>query len=78
VWLKGGMRAHGWMCDDLVKRKILIGQTADETQRLPGQPDQTYASALSYKIDLGWPLKDPKHYGPYARRKAHCTGSENR
>jgi hypothetical protein len=63
VWLKGDMRARGRMCDDLVKHKILIGQTADEAQRLLGQPDKTYATALSYKIDLGWFLKDPKHYG---------------
>jgi len=45
------------------KRKILIGQTADEAQRLLGQPDKTYAGALSHKINLGWFLKDPKHYG---------------
>ena len=63
AWLKGDMRARGRMCDDLVKRKILIGQTADEAQRLLGQPDKAYATALSYKIDLGWLFKDPKHYG---------------
>ena len=61
--LKGDMRARGRMCDDLVKRKILIGQTLDEAQRLLGQPDKTYATAVSYKIDLGWLFKDPKHYG---------------
>ena len=63
AWLKGDLRARGRMCDDLVKRKILIGQTADEAQRLLGQPDKAYATALSYKIDLGWLFKDPKHYG---------------
>lgn len=63
AWLKGDMRARGRMCEDLVKRKSLIGQPADEAQRLLGQPDKHYASALSYKIDLGWPFKDPKHYG---------------
>lgn len=63
AWLKGDMRARGRMCEDLVERKILIGQTADEAQRLLGQPDKDHASALSYRIDLGWPLKDPKHYG---------------
>ncbi len=57
--MKGDLRARGRMCDDLVKRKILIGQTADEAQRLLGQPDKAYATALSYKIDLGWLFKDP-------------------
>ena len=63
AWLKGDMRARGRMCDDLVKRRILIGQPVDEAQRLLGKPDESYASVLSYRIDLGWPLKDPKHYG---------------
>jgi len=51
------------MSEDLVKRKILLGQTADEAKRLLGRPDKDYVSALSYRIDLGWPLKDPIHYG---------------
>ena len=63
AWLKGDARARGRMCEDLVKRKILIGQTADEAQRLLGQADKAYDTALSYKIDLGWLFKDPKHYG---------------
>jgi uncharacterized lipoprotein YehR (DUF1307 family) len=63
AWLKGDMRARGRMCEDLVKRKMLIGQTAEEAQRLLGKPDKDYGSTLSYKIDLGWPFKDAKHYG---------------
>ena len=51
------------MCEDLVRRKILIGQTAEEAQRLLGQPDKVYLTALSYKIDLGWLFKNPEHYG---------------
>jgi hypothetical protein len=62
AWLKGDMRARGRMCEDLVKSKTLIGQTANEAQRLLGQPDKDYGRALSYKIDLGWPFKDHKHY----------------
>lgn len=57
------MRERGRMSEDLVKRKILLGQTADDAKRLLGQPDKDYVSALSYRIDLGWPLKDPIHYG---------------
>ncbi len=63
AWLKGDQRARGRMCEDLVKRKILIGQPAAETQRLLGQPDTNYVSVLSYNIDLGWPFKDAKHCG---------------
>jgi hypothetical protein len=63
AWLKGDARARGRMSEDLVKRKILVGQTADEAQRILGQPDKAYPTALSYKIDLGWLFKDPKHYG---------------
>lgn len=51
------------MTEDLVKSKILLGQTADEVQRLLGQPDTTYSTALSYKIDLGWVFKKPETYG---------------
>lgn len=63
AWLQGDTRARGRMSDDMVKRKILIGQTVDEAQRLLGQPDKAYPTALSYKIDLGWLFKDPKSYG---------------
>lgn len=63
AWLQGDMRARGRMCEDLVNRKILIGQTVDVAQRLLGRPDKDYGSALSYNIDLGWPFKDSKHYG---------------
>lgn len=51
------------MSEDLVKRRILIGQTADEAQRLLGRPDTTYPQALSYNIDMGLPFKDPSHNG---------------
>lgn len=63
AWLNADLRTRGRMCEDLVKRKILIGQPAAEAQRLLGQPDTNYVSVLSYNIDLGWPFKDAKHYG---------------
>ena len=63
AWLKGDMRARGRMCEDLVDRRLLIGQPVSEAQRLLGAPDKTYPGMLSYNIDLGWPLKDPIHYG---------------
>jgi hypothetical protein len=63
AWLKGDLRARGRMCEDLVERKLLIGQTATEAQHLLGSPDKDYGSVLSYHIDLGWPFKDPVHYG---------------
>jgi hypothetical protein len=57
-WLKAGVRERGRMTEDLVKRRVLIGKTAEETQQLLGRADTDYGRALSYKIDLGWPLKD--------------------
>lgn len=63
AWLKGNMRARGRMSEDLVKRKILVGKTSDEVQRLLGEPEKDYGSVLSYRIDMGWPFKDSKHYG---------------
>jgi hypothetical protein len=63
AWLKADQRARGRMSEDLVRRKILIGQTVEEAQQLLGQPDKTYPTALSYKIDLGWLFKNPEHYG---------------
>ena len=46
-----------------MKRRILVGKSAEETQKLLGRADTDYGRALSYKIDLGYPFKDPKHYG---------------
>ena len=63
AWLKGGARERGRMSEDLVKRKVLVGKTAEETEKLLGRADTDYGRALSYKIDLGYPFKDPKHYG---------------
>jgi hypothetical protein len=62
-WLNGDARTRGRMSEDLVKRKILIGQTADEAQRLLGQPDKNYTNVLSYHIDMGWAFKNPDSYG---------------
>ncbi len=63
AWLKADARERGRMSESLVKRRILIGKTAEETQQLLGRADTDYGQALSYKIDLGYPFKDPKHYG---------------
>ena len=62
-WIEGTVRERGRMSEDLVNSKILIGATIDEAERLLGPADFTYPTALQYKIDLGWPLKDPMHYG---------------
>jgi hypothetical protein len=63
AWLKADVRTRGRMSEDLVKSKILIGQTVSEAQRLLGKPDLVYPTALHYHINLGWPFKDSKHYG---------------
>ena len=61
AWQQGNLRVRGSMADDLVKRKVLVGRPVDDVQRLLGRPDKDYGSALEYKIDLGWPFKDPSH-----------------
>ena len=63
AWLKADARERGRMSEDLVKRRILVGKSVEETQKLLGRADIDYGSALSYKIDLGYPFKDPKSYG---------------
>jgi len=64
AWLKSDLRERGRMSEDLVKSRVLIGQTADDVRRVLGQPDTTYTTALVYRIDMGMPLKDdPKHTG---------------
>ena len=63
AWLTADTRSRGRMCEDLIDRRLLIGQPVSEAKRLLGEPDKTYASVLSYNIDMGWPFKDPKSYG---------------
>lgn len=63
AWQKANARERGRMAENLVKSQILIGKTADETQRLLGTADIDYGKALQYQIDMGLPFKDPKHYG---------------
>ncbi|MBI1761044.1 MAG: hypothetical protein HYR56_06360 [Acidobacteria bacterium] len=67
AWLQGNLRARGRMCEDLVQRKLLLGQPVAEAHRLLGPPNKDYGSVLSYNIDLGWPFKDPIHYGLQVR-----------
>lgn len=62
TWLKSDTRERGRMSEDLVGRKVLVGQAVDEVLRLLGQPDTYYPTALVYRLDMGMPLKDdPKH-----------------
>jgi hypothetical protein len=63
LWLKADMRERGRMCEDLVKGKTLIGKSNDDTRRLLGEPEKDWGHVIQYNIDLGWPLKDPKHTG---------------
>ena len=40
LWLKADARERGRMAEDLVKQRILIGKTVDETKGLLGAPDK--------------------------------------
>ena len=63
TWLKSDTRARGRMSESLVSGKTLVGQSAEEAQRQLGLPEKDWGSAWQYQIDLGWPMKDSKHYG---------------
>jgi hypothetical protein len=63
VWLKADMRERGRMSENLVKGKTLIGKSNDETRRLLGEPEKDWGRVIQYNIDMGLPLKDPKHTG---------------
>ena len=63
AWEKADRRERGRMAESLIKSQKLIGKSADETQELLGKADTDYGKALSYKIDMGMPFKDPEHYG---------------
>lgn len=62
AWQQGDARTRGSMAEDLVDREILLGRSAGTVEQLLGPADKDYAGALVYKIDLGWPFKDPSHY----------------
>ncbi len=62
VWQQGDLRIRGSMAEDIIKRKVLVGQPADDVQRLLGRPEKEYAGALVYKIDMGMPFKDSSRY----------------
>lgn len=62
-WLQADARERGRMCEDLVDSRILIGQSVNQAKLLLGQPEKDWGHVIQYNIDLGWPFKDPKHYG---------------
>ena len=63
AWHNGDARARGRMSQDLVDRKILVGQTLEEAKSVLGLPEKDWGTVLQYQIDLGWAFKDPSHYG---------------
>ena len=63
AWQNADARERGRMAESLVQSRMLIGKNADEAQRVLGKADVDYGNVLSYKINLGWLFKDPKHYG---------------
>lgn len=63
AWLQADQRTRGRMCEDLIARKILVGQSIAEAQRLLGAPNKEYASVLVYNIDMGLPFKKTENIG---------------
>ena len=78
TWLKADARTRGRMAENLVKSKILIGESVEKAKRLLGEPDRSYPTALSYQLDLGWPFKDPRHYGLLVHLDQHHNVREVR
>ena len=63
AWRQADQRTRGRMSENLMARKLLIGQPATEAQRLLGAPTKEYASLLVYDIDMGLPFKGPNPNG---------------
>lgn len=63
VWLKANSRERGRMSQNLVDSKVLVGRSLDHAKQILGQPEKDWGRVIQYQIDLGWPLKDPQHYG---------------
>ena len=63
AWLKADARERGRMSQHLVDSKLLVGRTAAEAKQMLGEPQKDWGRVIQYHIDLGWPLKDPQHYG---------------
>ena len=63
VWRNANARERGRMSQDLVDTKLLVGRTIEQAKEILGEPEKDWGSVIQYDIDLGWPLKDPKHYG---------------
>lgn len=63
AWLNGDARTRGRMAEDLVAQKVLIGLSAEDVERQLGHPKKNYGKVIEYHVDLGWPFKNPIHYG---------------
>ena len=66
------------MSQDLVDSKVLIGKTIEDAKLALGEPQKDWKRVIQYNIDLGWPLKDPKHYGLQVHLDANQNVSEVR
>lgn len=63
LWLRSDARTRGRMAESLVANHSFVGKTADEVTASLGVPDRDWGRVHQYKIDLGWPFKDPNTYG---------------
>ena len=63
AWVNADARERGRMSQDLVDSKVLVGKTIEQAKQALGEPQKDWGRVIQYSINLGWPLKDPKHYG---------------
>ena len=63
AWLSSNARDRGRMAQHLVDEGTLLGKDCDEVKETLGPPDRNYGKAFEYRINLGWPMKNPNTYG---------------
>jgi len=51
------------MAASLVSGGSLVGRNANDVRAALGVPEKDWGRVYQYQIDLGWPIKDPRHYG---------------
>lgn len=63
VWIGATPRERGRMAQDLVDGRFLVGQSRETVHQTLGMPEKNWGRVIQYRIDLGWPIKDPTSYG---------------
>jgi hypothetical protein len=63
AWRSANARDRGRMAQHLVDNQCLVGRSAESVGSTLGTPDHDWGKVHQYRIDLGWPMKNPNTYG---------------